>query len=94
MVFTDEYGNVLQEESQLKTGIKLKVGKTLQYTLVVTGDIDKDAEITINDLAQIKLHLIGKGLLTGIEIMAADVDEDKEITINDLAQIKLILIGK
>lgn len=93
MVFTDEYGNVLQEDSQIKTGIKLQIGKTLQYTLVVIGDIDKDSEITISDLAQIKLHLIENKLLKGIEIKAADLDEDKEITINDLAQIKLILIG-
>ena len=93
MVFTDENQNVLQEESKIKTGTKLKVGKTLQYDLVVIGDIDKDSEITISDLAEMKLHLIENTLLTGIKLRAADIDGDNEITINDLAQIKMILIG-
>lgn len=92
MIFTDEKGNVLQENSLIKTGTKLKVGKTLQFTLIVIGDTDRDSEITINDLAQIKLHLIEKQLLTGIELRAADMDNDNQITINDLAQIKLVLI--
>ncbi len=93
MVFTDENGNVLQEDNKIKTGIKLKVGKTLQYNLVVIGDIDKDSEITISDLAEMKLHLIENTLLTGIKLKAADIDADNDITINDLAQIKMILIG-
>lgn len=93
MVFTDENGNELQENSFITTGTKLKVGSSLQFTLIVIGDIDRNSEITINCLARIKLHLIGSELLTGIELKAADMDDDKEITINDLAQMKLFLIG-
>lgn len=93
MVFIDENGNTLQEDSLIKTGTKLKVGSSLQFTLVVTGDIDGDAEITINDLANIRLHLIDKKSLTGIKLKAGDLDEDGEVTINDLASMKLILIG-
>lgn len=93
MLFTDENGNILQDDSLIKTGTKLKVGSTLQFMLVVIGDIDGDSDITINDLANIKLHLIEKKLLTGIELKAADVDGDNQITINDLANMRLILIG-
>lgn len=93
MVFTDANGNVLQENDLITTGTKLKVGKTLQFTIVVIGAVDKTSEITINDVAQVKLHLIGKELLEGIELKAADIDDDKEITINDLAQMKLVLIN-
>lgn len=93
MVFTDENGNELQDNSFITTGTKLKVGSSLQFTLIVIGDIDRNSEITINCLARIKLHLIGSELLTGIELKAADMDDDKEITINDLAQMKLFLIG-
>lgn len=93
MVFTDEAGNILQDNSLIKTGTKLKVGKTLEYTLIIIGDIDKDSEIAIGDLAAIKLHLIENKLLTGIELIAADIDEDTKVTINDLAKMKLILIG-
>ena len=93
MVFIDENGNILQEDSLIKTGTQLKVGSTLQFTLVVIGDIDRDSDITVNDLANMKLHLIETKLLTGIELKAADLDGDNQITINDLAQMKLILIG-
>lgn len=92
MIFTDENGNELQEDSFITTGTKLKVGSSLQFTLIVIGDIDRNSEITVNCLARIKLHLIGSELLTGIELKAADMDDDKEITINDLAQMKLVLI--
>lgn len=93
MVFTDEKGNELQENSFITTGTKLKVGNTLNYTLVVIGDIDKDSKITINDLAKLKLHMLEETLLNGLEIKAADMDDDSQITVNDLAQMKLLLIG-
>ncbi len=92
LIFIDESGNKLNENDVISTGTKIKVGSTLQYTLIVIGDIDKDGEITINDLAEEKLHLIDNKLLTGVKEKAADVDDDGEITINDVAQMKLILI--
>ena len=92
IVFIDEIGNTLNESDFISTGIKIKVGNTLNYTLVVIGDIDRDTQITINDLAQEKLHLIDYKTLTGIELKAADVDGDGDVTINDIAQMKLILI--
>lgn len=92
MVLTDHEGMPLAEDSLITTGTKIKVGKTLQYTLIVIGDIDSDGEITINDMAELKLHIIEKQLLEGIKLKAADIDNDIEVTINDLAQMKLILI--
>lgn len=92
IVFTDHEGMPLAEDGIVTTGTQIKVGKTLQYTLVVIGDTDSDGEITINDMAELKLHIIEKELLEGIKLKAADVDNDGEVTINDLAQMKLILI--
>lgn len=96
MVFTDSEGNVLSENSVLGTGMIVKVGKTLQYTLIVTGDIDGNVEdevIGINDLAKLKLHLIDYEKLTGIYLKAADVDGTGELDINDVAQIKLVILN-
>ncbi len=59
----------------------------------IKGDIDGDGEITINDVAQLKLHLIEIRPLEGIDKIVADVDEDGEITVNDLAQMKFIILG-
>lgn len=94
VIILDKEGNTLNEESVLGTDMILKVGDNeLQYTIIVTGDIDGDTEITTNDLAKLKLHLIDDEELTGNRIKAADVDKDGEITINDIAQIKLVLIN-
>ena len=80
------------QQKIITTGTKIKVGKTLQYTLVVIGDIDSDGKITINDIAKLKLHIIEEQLLEGIKLKSADIDNDGQVTINDLAQMKLILI--
>ena len=93
LVFIDKEGNTLTNEDTLGTGMILKVGETLQYTLVVTGDTDGDGSIEVNDLARVKLHLIDYKKLTGIELKAANIDNDDDITVNDAAQIKLVLIG-
>lgn len=93
IIVLDKDGNALGEDSVLGTNMTLKVGDELQYTLIVTGDIDGDTEITTNDLARLKVHLIDYEKLTGNSLIAADVDNDKEVTINDLAQIKLVLIN-
>ena len=93
LTFMDKDGKPLKDSSIIKTGTKLKVGD-IEYTLVVTGDINGDGEITITDLAKVKLHYIEKELLTGAELKAADMNYDGEITVTDIAQIKSILIGK
>ena len=58
MIFTDKEGKELEENSKITTGTKIKVGNTLQYTIIVIGDTDGDSKITINDLAELKLHLL------------------------------------
>ena len=85
LTFLDNEGNQLTETSKLGTGMTVKVGDTLEYTLVVTG-------VTIDDLAKIKLHIIDIEKLTGIQLKAGDIDNDKDISINDVAQVKLSLI--
>lgn len=94
LVFTDKNGNVLNDNDVIGTNTKLRVGNTLQFSLVVIGDIDENGELNITDLAQLKLHYIEETLLSGIHLKAADVDGNGKITITDLAQIKLVLIGK
>jgi len=61
---------------------------------ILIGDIDQNGEIAINDLAKLKLHLIGKKLLVDSKSLnLADIDRDGKVTINDLAGLKLMLIG-
>ena len=59
----------------------------------ILGDIDGDGEITINDIALMKLHLVGISELEGDSLKAADINGNGEIDISDMAVLKLILLG-
>lgn len=95
----DASGKTVEEgkyETELvTTGMKIKAGNTLEYTISVIGDVDSDGKITINDLAKVKLHEIeleGERL-TGAFLEAANVDLDEiKGGIGDIACIKCILI--
>ena len=94
IILVDKDGKVLESEDLVCTGTIVKVGDELEYTIIVVGDINGDGTVTVTDLAKLKLHLIKKELLTGIEFKAADVKMDKDLTITDLAKIQLHLIKK
>ena len=88
----DNNGNKLEDDDIIGTGMTIKVGEELEYTLIVRGDINGDGKITITDIARIKLHLIEKEILTGADFIAADLNNDEALTVTDLAQIKLIFL--
>ena len=58
------------------------------------GDVNGDGKIDIVDLANIKLHLLGRYKLTGNNLDSADIDKNNIIDIVDLADVKLHLLGK
>ena len=92
IIITDKDGNTLEEDDIIGTGMTL-TADTLEFKLVVIGDINEDSCISVTDIAQLKLHYIEKEILTGMNFMAADINGDGEISISDLAQLKLIFIG-
>lgn len=93
VVFIDKDGNEVNDEAIVTTGMTLKVGNKMQYTLIVTGDIDGNGKISVNDYANMKLHFIKKKELTGINLKAADVNYDNDLTMSDAAKMKLVLVG-
>ena len=78
-------------EFQDKAGNK-GTAKATVNNISVKGDINGNGEVDIDDLAKLKLHLIGIKILEDAEMAIADMDGDGEPTINDLAQMKLELI--
>ncbi len=85
-------GEILQDTDILTTGTTIQTGENQEYTLCVTGDMDKDGKTTVNDLSLIKLHFIQKENLEGIVLEAANIDDDNRVTVNDIACLKLVLI--
>ena len=94
IVVKDRNGNVVNDSARLATGMRISVGSSLTYTLVVTGDVDGNGINSINDLAKSCLHYIGKQTLTGAYKEAADFNGNGDVNVNDLARLQLILIGK
>ncbi|MCI9365729.1 MAG: hypothetical protein HFJ54_03850 [Clostridia bacterium] len=93
LVLIDKDGKTLNDKDIIGTGTILKVGDRLEYTIIVSGDIDGNGMLSTNDLSKIKMHYIKMKILEGNELKAADIDESGKITTNDLSKLKLALIG-
>ena len=82
-------GEVISENDSLGTGYK--VG---DYTIVVAGDVNGDAEIDIIDLALLKRHISKTQVLEDVYEVAGNIDRDgNEIDIIDLALLKRHISG-
>lgn len=93
VILQDKNGKTLPNETKIGTNMKLVVGKTT-YTLIVPGDVDGNAKLTITDLAKLCLHYMEDKMLEEPYKEAADLDFNTKISINDLAKLQLILIDE
>ena len=59
-----------------------------EWTVVVTGDLNGDGEVTVSDMLAVKSHVLNKSKLTGAKALAADTNGDGYISITDFIQIK------
>jgi len=94
VVIKDKDQNIVTDDEVIKTGMTITVGETLEYSLVVAGDIDGNGRLTLTDLARAKLHYIGEKELTGIELQAADINCDEKVSITDIAGFRLAWINQ
>lgn len=88
----------LAANDKVGTGMtaKLMLGDTVlqTVTLVVTGDVNGDGDISVTDMLAVKSHLLKKSTLSGVKATAADVSGDKSVSITDFIQIKAKILGK
>ena len=83
-----------EETNIIKTGMKAQLlGK--EYTLVVTGDLNKDGKLNLIDLVQIKRHIIGMqgSILANEALKASDINQDGQTNLIDLVQMKQVIVG-
>lgn len=66
--------------------------KTTTLTLIVTGDLNGDGNITITDMLMIKSAVLGESL-SDTAAAAADLNYDGKITITDFLKAKSCLLG-
>lgn len=61
---------------------------------IVRGDANDDGKIDIIDIAAVKMHILGKRMLTGGALLNGDANNDGAIDIIDIAAIKMHILGK
>ncbi len=67
-----------------------------QLTVVVCGDIDKNGEVSVNDILKLSSHINGSAKLKveDAEFAAADFDSNGKVTIVDLVNIRKYIMGE
>ena len=87
-----------RQKNSIATGMEVRLvvnGQTVKsLSVVVTGDINGDGNITLSDMLMIKSHILGKTTLSGAAALAADTNDDKALSITDFLQIKAHILGK
>ena len=86
-------GKEISEDSIIATGDVLTTEAGDSYTLIVTGDVNRDGRVTIHDIIKIRIYLVLKNNLDEIELIAADsnLDGDK-IGISDLIRVRILVL--
>lgn len=61
--------------------------------VILKGDTNLDGKISLSDLSNVRLHLVGTINLTGDSFTGADTNLDGKISLSDLSNIRLHLVG-
>lgn len=90
---------ILRNEKEMGTDDKIATGDILEtqvgdrYTLIVTGDINKDGQVNIKDFIKMKIYLLDSNNLDETEEIAADCDlDEKKIGVKDYIRLRLIIL--
>ena len=84
---------ITEEEALVGTGMTMQI-ENENYVLVVRGDINGDGKISLVDLANLKLSMVGKRTLNTASAIAGDINGDGNTSLNDLVKLKMYLVGK
>ena len=71
----------------------MEIGKK-EYTLIVSGDLNKDGKVSIIDLMKMKRYIIANNELTELELKAGDINDDGKIDIIDVMRCVRIITNK
>lgn len=61
--------------------------------IILRGDTNGDGKITLSDLSNVSLHIVGSIVLKGDNFIGADTNSDGVISLSDLSNISLHIVG-
>ncbi|MFV0255807.1 MAG: Ig-like domain-containing protein [Erysipelotrichaceae bacterium] len=96
LIFYDQ--SQVVTEGKAKTGMQVEAivdgGVSFKYTLVVSGDVSGDGNISIGDYVLLRNHLLSTKEITGAYLAAADLNGSDSISIGDYVLLRNILLGR
>lgn len=95
-VYNEDETENTNEDTIIKTGMKLKLSDGNTYILIVRGDIKADGVIDLTDLSKLILHYNENKnyQLTGNLLKAADMNIDGKVDIVDISQMLVVYNSK
>ena len=85
-------GEELQNTQKIGTGYKLITETNKEYTLIVTGDLNGDGNITLIDMSLLRKHYLEIESLQGEYLKAADMDNNNIISLRDIANMRKTIL--
>lgn len=84
----------INETDNIATGDVLTTSAGDKYTLIVTGDLNKDGKLNLKDLVKMRKYFLDGNNLDENEILAADCNFDGKINLKDLVKMRLMLLNQ
>ena len=82
----------MQNTQEIGTGYKLITETNKEYTLIVTGDLTGDGNITLIDMSLLRKHYLEIESLQGEYLKAADMDNNNIISLRDIANMRKTIL--
>lgn len=84
----------INETDNIATGDVLTTSAGDKYTLIVTGDLNKDGKLNLKDLVKMRKYFLDGNNLDENEMLAADCNFDGKINLKDLVKMRLMLLNQ
>lgn len=84
----------INEKDNIATGDVLTTSAGDKYTLIVTGDLNKDGKLNLKDLVKMRKYFLDGNNLDENEILAANCNFDGKINLKDLVKMRLMLLNQ
>ena len=84
----------INEKDNIATGDILTTSAGDKYTIIVTGDMNKDGKLNLKDLVKMRKYLLDGNNLDENEMLSADCNFDGKINLKDLVKMRLMLLNQ